>query len=95
MLHRRPPAIALTPSNAENSTDAGYIRVSTPELTTLDLIGYEKSIGGLNRVTTMLHELADQMKSDTLLKVARKSCNISHKQRLGYLLEKILSRQSW
>ncbi|MGA1826512.1 MAG: type IV toxin-antitoxin system AbiEi family antitoxin domain-containing protein [bacterium] len=77
----------------KHKTDAGYIRVSTPELTALDLIAYEKSIGGLNRVATVLHELADQMEPDTLLRVARKSCNISYIQRLGYLLEKILSRQ--
>ena len=37
---------------------SGYIPVSTPELTAIDLLLYVKNVGGINRVATVLNELA-------------------------------------
>ncbi len=40
-------------------TETGYLQVSTTELTAADLITYQKEVGGLNRVSTVLSELTD------------------------------------
>lgn len=75
----------------ELKTDTGMIKVSSPELTALDLIQFENSIGGLNRVVTLLDELAeklDPIKLQTF--VANNNTGTAYLQRLGFILEKIL-----
>jgi len=71
-------------------TEAGYIKVSCPELTAVDLLIYEKRIGGINRCFTLLHELQEAMKPSVLKKVIAKDVPIPVLQRLGYLLDLIL-----
>lgn len=66
-------------------TDAGDIRVSTPELTALDLIYYQETIG-LSRTLTILEELSGQMKPAILNQAIRRYPQVTAVQRLGYLL---------
>jgi len=66
----------------------GYIAVSTPEATALDLIRYSRSIGGLDRVITVLQELAETIDAIKLLEATRKDGNLAYAQRLGWLMEK-------
>ena len=68
------------------NTPRGWIRVSTPEVTALDLVGYCRRVGGLGHVATVLHELAEQIDPQRLVVVAR-SAPVAWAQRLGYLLE--------
>lgn len=70
-------------------TDAGDIKVSSPELTSLDLIYYQEGIG-LSRTLTVLEELASHMKPNLLNQAARRYPQITDVQRLGYLLGNIL-----
>ncbi len=72
----------------DKKTDAGYMKVSSPELTALDLIYYSQF--GLNRVFTILSELVEEMKASTLAMTARTYPQIAALQRLGYLLDKEL-----
>jgi len=74
----------------QKKTRAGYIQVSSPELTALDLINYADKFG-LNSVTTILQELVEEMKPSHLNKIAKKSIEIPVIQRLGYILERILN----
>ncbi len=67
-------------------TEAGYINVSSPELTALDLLYYVDKLG-MNRVTTVLKELIEVIKPNNLLRVAKNFPQTSTVQRLGYLLE--------
>lgn len=67
-------------------TDAGYINVSSPELTALDLLYYVEKLG-MNRVITILNELVEVIKPSVLTKVAKSYSQIAAVQRLGYLLE--------
>ncbi len=39
---------------AEKKTDTGYIKISSPELTALDVVYFADNVGGLNRVATIL-----------------------------------------
>ena len=57
-----------------------------PELTALDLCTYIWKFG-VNRVTTILIELHEEMKPSLLKKVAKEYDNISSIQRLGFILE--------
>jgi len=66
----------------------GSIAVSTPEATVLDLVRYARSIGGLDRVFTVLQELGDTLDTNKLIDAAQADGNITYVQRLGWLLDK-------
>ena len=73
-------------------TVAGYINVSAPELTAVDLITFQKEIGGLNRACTVLYELMETVlfgKTDRMFFDYVPTATI---QRLGYLLETVLEQ---
>lgn len=76
----------------KKTTDAGYINVSSPELTALDLLNYTHKIG-LNRATTVLQELAQNMKVSVLVRTASRYQSTPVIQRLGYILDKILGEE--
>ena len=68
------------------NTPRGTIRVSTPEATAVDLVGYYRHVGGLDQAATILSELAEQIDPQKLL-MAVQTGPITWAQRLGYLLE--------
>jgi predicted transcriptional regulator of viral defense system len=68
-------------------TNSGYVNVSMPELTAFDLVLYAKNVGGLNRVATVLNELAEILNFENLEVNFLKLFNSSTIQRLGYLLD--------
>jgi len=67
-------------------TKRGYIRVSSPDATAFDLVGYSRRIGGLDAVAAILTELHPALSSEGLLSAAQFS-PVVWGQRLGYLLE--------
>jgi predicted transcriptional regulator of viral defense system len=70
------------------NTPRGFLLVSTPEATALDLVGYAHQSGGLNNVATVLSELAEKIDGEQLAKAAA-AAPIVWAQRLGYLLEQV------
>lgn len=68
------------------NTPRGTVRVSTPEATAVDLIGYHGHAGGLDQVATVLSELAERIDAEKLA-LAVAAAPIPWVQRLGYLLE--------
>ena len=70
------------------NTPRGSVRVSTPEATALDLVGYYRRAGGLDQVATVLYELAEQIDPRKLVSAAH-SAPVTWSQRLGYLLEQV------
>ena len=66
---------------------SGYIPVSTPELTAIDLLLYIKNVGGINRVATVLSELAEVIDFEKISVDFFRYANTADIQRLGYLLE--------
>jgi predicted transcriptional regulator of viral defense system len=75
-------------SIVKKKTDAGYINVSSPELTALDLLFYSDKVS-LNRAFTVLQELYSVLKPSALFKAAKEYPQTAAIQRLGYMLEKI------
>ena len=74
-------------------TKTGFVNVSSPELTALDLVIYNKDIGGLSRTLHVLEELSAQLNFEKLSDEYLKNIAVTHIQRLGYLLEKVLNEQ--
>lgn len=70
-------------------TETGFMRVSSPELTALDLVRYSKAVGGLSLVATTLAELGENIEPRTLLHVARKQKSLAPFRRLGLILDKL------
>jgi len=71
----------------------GDFYVSKPELTAVDLINFQKEIGGLNRACTVLYELMEVVKFGKLDKTFFDYVPTSTIQRLGYLLENELEQE--
>lgn len=74
----------------KRKVDTGYINISSPELTALDLISYYNEVGGFNRVATVIEELTEAIQPDKLVATAMQYDEISVVQRLGYVLECVL-----
>jgi predicted transcriptional regulator of viral defense system len=69
-------------------TETGWMCVSTPEATAIDLVRYPAACGHLDNVATVLAELAERIDPTKLAKVAARTRH-PHAQRLGYLLERL------
>lgn len=67
----------------------GYLKISSPELTAMDLLQNIKHSGGINNVATVLSELIESIKPDRLITFAQQQDTVSWLQRLGYILEKL------
>jgi predicted transcriptional regulator of viral defense system len=74
------------------NTPAGYLRVSSPELTALDFFDYIHKFG-INRITTIVEELSEKIKPSLLLKIAGQFPNTTAIQRLGYILDTVISSE--
>ena len=72
----------------EHNTPRGPIRVSGPEATAFDLVGYCKHAGGLDHVATVLTELGEMLSADRLVAIAPHS-PVAWAQRLGHLLDRV------
>jgi predicted transcriptional regulator of viral defense system len=75
----------------QKKTAAGYINVSTPELTAFDLVRYAQASGHYNHIATVLVELAERIRGKRLAMLAKNIC-LEHGewiywQRLGHLLD--------
>ena len=87
---RQLPTETLT---EQKKTETGYITVSKPLLTALDLITYEKKVGGLNRAATVVNELVETLKPKDVKEELIKYATVSSFQRLGFILEQVLGKK--
>ena len=69
-------------------TDAGYIPVSSAELTALDLVLYLNR-WGINRIIPVVAELVDVMNPSKLYETAGRYATFTAVQRLGFLLDRV------
>jgi predicted transcriptional regulator of viral defense system len=75
----------------EKKTETGYFKISNKELTFLDLIYFEQSIGGYNRIVTILEELTESLNLNNMRDVVKNDFPASTFQRSGYIAENILN----
>ncbi len=80
------PAVA---SGIEDlKTDTGKMKVSTVELTTLDLLRYPQAAGGMDNIATVLSDLGSKIDAAKLAALSL-SAERPVAQRLGYLLDRV------
>jgi predicted transcriptional regulator of viral defense system len=73
--------------------ESGYLKVSTSALTAIDLVQFEKRIGGLNRVATVLNELVEVIKPEMFSPILLNEASTYSIQRLGFLLDHTLNQK--
>lgn len=73
---------------------AGWLNISSPELTAVDMVAYQEHIGGLTRAATVLEELSLKLDFTKLDADFLKVASASVFQRLGYLLDCVLGEES-
>jgi len=75
-------------------TQMGTLNVSSPELTALDLVDCQQDVGGLNRVSTVLAELVEQIEWNNVETKLLKQYGAPVIQRLGFILENVLEENA-
>lgn len=85
--------VAMSPYH-ERTTRYGYVRISTPESTALDLVQYAQHAGHLNHVATVLNELRESLSYYEMLAALDASNVPAAAQRLGFLLSEAHKAQS-
>jgi predicted transcriptional regulator of viral defense system len=78
---------AVSEGIEDHKTDTGRMKVSTVELTTLDLLRYPHAAGGLDNIATILSDLGDRIDPRKLAALSA-SHERSVSQRLGHLLDR-------
>jgi predicted transcriptional regulator of viral defense system len=73
---------------ADHKTETGSMRVSSVELTALDLLRYPQASAGLDNIVTILADLGEKIDSEKLASVSV-SFPKSVVQRLGHLLDQL------
>lgn len=67
----------------------GYLKVSTPELTAIDLFKYPTHAASISHIATVLSELIESMDADKLIVLAEKLGELHQIQRIGYVVERV------
>ena len=77
-------------SSQAMKTPTGYMQVSLPEITALDLVQYVKSAGYFSHITTILSELQESFNQERFAQILQAGhIKAPEIQRLGYLLETV------
>ena len=72
----------------------GYFKISSPELTAIDVVHYARKSGQLNNVATVLEDLSEQLDKNAFLQNCQNpSTPTVTLQRIGFVLERILSKK--
>lgn len=75
------------------TTPNSIVKISSPEVTAMDLVIYSKRCGGLDNVLTVIKDLANKIDAEKLAKLTSRAKEIAWAQRLGYLLDSIKATQ--
>jgi hypothetical protein len=86
-FHFRKDLESIRDGIIERKTDTGTMKLSSPELTALDLVRYIHVAGGVDAVATVLNDLGGKIDAEKLAVIAvhfDRACV----QRLGYILDR-------
>lgn len=79
---------AVSAGIEDRKTQSGYMKLSSPELTVLDLVRYPHSGAGLDNIVTVLFELAERLQPKKLASLSD-AFEKAVVQRLGHLLGRL------
>ncbi len=88
VFHYRKDIAAVSSGMEARKTDTGSMKVSSPELTALDLVRYPHAAGGMDNLATVLADLGAKMEQQKLAALSA-SAERSVVQRLGHLLDRL------
>lgn len=74
----------------EKKSDAGIFKISSPALTSVDLIHHQTKLGGVNRILAILEELLEEITVKDIEDLLSWYPHKSTLQRFGFLLEEVL-----
>lgn len=77
----------------DHKTDTGRMKISSPELTALDLLRYPHVAGTIDSIATVLSDLGPKLRPEALAKLAP-AFERAVTQRLGYLLDYVRQPKS-
>ena len=78
----------------EFNSRTASVRISTPELTAMDLVTYIKRVGGINHIATVLSELAESLDYTKVGIDFFDGVSSATVQRLGFLLDETLGEKT-
>lgn len=78
----------------QKKTPTGFLNVSSPELTALDLMTYLKQSGGMASAAAVLEELAETLHPEKLSQAITESVPSTTLQRLGYIFDEIFGNHA-
>lgn len=87
-FHYRKDIKSVGDGVSARKTDTGSMKLSSPELTALDILRYIHAAGGLDAVATILADLGETLDGAKLAALAAQS-ERAIVQRLGYLLDRL------
>jgi predicted transcriptional regulator of viral defense system len=91
-FHYRKDMAAVSKGTEDRKTDTGRMKISSVELTVLDLVRYPHAAGGLDNIATVIADLADRIDAAKLAALSA-AYERSVIQRLGYLLDRFGHRE--
>lgn len=71
----------------KTKTPSGYVNISSPALTALDIIAFAAACGGFGNVCQVIHDLKEKIPKKNLVNSCKKYGDLHAVQRLGFLLE--------
>ena len=83
--------IAETPI-VKLKTETGFMLVSSPEATAVDLVRYPQAAGGIGNIVTVFSELAERLDPDRLVQAVAMESDVAAAQRVGFLLDRAGAR---
>jgi len=87
-FYYRKDMAAVASGIEDRKTDTGKMKVSTVELTALDLLRYPQAAGGMGNIATVLSDLGSKIDAAKLAALSL-SAERPVAQRLGYLLDRV------
>jgi predicted transcriptional regulator of viral defense system len=88
VFYYRKDIAAVSSSTESRKTDTGSMKISSPELTALDLLRYPHAAGGMDNLATVLADLGPKIEAQKLGALSV-SAERSVVQRLGHLLDRL------
>lgn len=86
-FYYRKDMAAVSAGIEDRKTDTGRMKISSVELTVLDLVRYPHAAGGLDNIATIIADLGERIEAGMLAALSS-AFERSVTQRLGYLMER-------
>lgn len=91
-FYYRKELVSVSEGVERRKTDTGSMKVSSVELTALDLLRYPNAAGGIDNIATVLGDLGDKIDPYKLAQLSMET-ERAVVQRLGYLLDRLGFRE--